>query len=148
MDVLKRSRNFLKYVHLPAILLISILGMTTMINHTNTQFIEPYESKSSFIQSELSNCQNKTRLIEKIIIQQPKSGYPSRNNIGILSQTSDLASPWVPIPTVKYILKTYESLPKEIFLQDYIDEDSIDSCVIDLGKYSQDLRVKLESSEP
>ncbi len=148
MDFLKRSKNLLKYVHLPAILLTSILGMTTMINHVSSQFIEPYESKSSFIESELSNCQSKSRLIEKIIIQQPKSGYPSRNNIGIFSQTSDMASPWVPIPTVKYILKTYKSLPKEVVLQDYKDEDSIDSCVIDFEKYSQDLRVKLESSEP
>jgi len=146
LDVLKRSKNFLKYAHLPAIFLISISGITTMINHVNSQFIEPYESKSIFIQSELSNCQNNTHLIKKMIIQQPKSGYPSKNNIGIFSQTTDMASPWVPIPTVKYILQINELFFKEIVVQDYEDEMSTNSCVIDLEKYSQQLADSSKSS--
>jgi hypothetical protein len=142
MDVVKRHMNFLKYLYPTAILIISILGISNMNNHTNSQFIAPYKSKSSFIQSEILECQKTSQLFEKIIIQEPKNGYPSRNNIGIFSQTTDLASPWVPIPTVKYILKSYEFFPKEIVLQAYIDPSGANSCTIDLDKYSQQLKVK------
>ena len=137
LDVIKKHLNFLKYSYPSAILIISILGIATMNDHTNSQFIAPYKSKSNFIQSEILNCQNRNHFFEKIVIQEPKNGYPSRNNIGIFSQTTDMASPWVPIPTVKYILNSYEFSPKEIVLQARIDPVGANSCTIDLEKYSQ-----------
>jgi hypothetical protein len=146
LEIVKKQKNFLQYAYIPIILLISFLGITTINNHINSQFIAPYKSKSIFIQSELLDCQNKNRFIEKIIIQQPKAGYPSRNNIGIFSQTTDMASPWVPIPTVNYILKINELFSNEIIVQDYKAEMSPNSCIIDLDKYSQQLVDSSKSS--
>jgi hypothetical protein len=57
-----------------------------------------------------------------------------------------MASPWVPIPTVKYILQINELFSKEIVVQDYEDEMSTNSCVIDLEKYSQQLADSSKSS--
>jgi hypothetical protein len=146
LEIVKKQKNFLNYAYIPIILLISFLGITIMNNHINSQFIAPYKSKSIFIQSELLGCQNKNRFIEKMVIQQPMTGYPSRNNIGIFSQTTDMASPWVPIPTIKYVLKINDLFSKEIVVQDYEDEMSTNSCVIDLEKYSQQLIDSLKST--
>lgn len=148
LDILKKHSNFLKYSYPSAIFIISILGIATMNDHTNSQFIAPYKSKSNFIQSEILNCQKRNLYFEKIIIQEPENGYPSRNNIGIFSQTTDMASPWVPIPTVRYILKSFDSSPKEIVLQAHIDPVEANSCTIDLEKYSQQLKVTSMNSGP
>ena len=57
-----------------------------------------------------------------------------------------MASPWVPIPTVNYILKINELFSNEIIVQDYKAEMSPNSCIIDLDKYSQQLVDSSKSS--
>jgi hypothetical protein len=147
LEEIGEIENFLKYAYLPFILLILFSGIISMNNHINSQFISPYNSKIDFIQSELSICQSKNRFIEKVIVLQAITTYPSRNNIGIFSQSTDMASPWVPIPSVKYVLKTVGIFPREIILQEFLPKSDLKSCIVDLEKYSQQLAV-LESFSP
>ena len=144
LEAISERENFLKYAHLPFILLILFSGIMSINNHVSGQFISPYKSKIDFIQSELLICQNKNRSLEKVVILQAKTTYPSRNNIGIFSQSTDMASPWVPIPSVKYVLKTVGIFPREITLEESLTNSDLNSCTVDLEKYSQQL-VKLES---
>ena len=118
-----------------------------MNSHVSSQFIAPYKSKIDFIQSELSNCLIKNRALEKVIVLQAKTNYPSRNNIGIFSQSTDLASPWVPIPSVRNVLNTIGIFPREIILQDSLVKNDLNSCIVDLEKYSKQLEA-LESFSP
>jgi hypothetical protein len=146
-EIIGRQKNSLRYAFLPVILLISFIGITSVNYHVSNQFIKPYKSKIDFIKSELSNCQKENRSFEKVIVQQPKTSYPSRNNIGIFSQSSDMASLWVPIPSVKYVLKTFYIFPREITLQDSVDESGLNFCIFNLEEYSQQLAVS-ENSIP
>lgn len=137
LDLLKQNEKIRKFVFFPIILLPLIIGITSMNKNISNQFIDPYKSKNAFIQSQITECQKKSLSTKKIIILQPSTGFPSRNNIGIFSQSTDMASSWVPIPTVKYALKRHDLLPKEIVLQEYGDESVMDRCLIDLERFSQ-----------
>jgi hypothetical protein len=115
-EVIGGRKSLLNYAYLPSILFISCFGIVTMNNHVNSQFIAPYKSKIAFMQAELSNCKNKLYSLEEVIVLEPKVIYPIRNNIGMFSQSTDLASPWVPIPSVKYVLKTMDIFPKQFLI--------------------------------
>jgi hypothetical protein len=145
-EVIGGRKFILKYAYFPSIVLVSFFGVVTMNNHVNNQFIEPYKSKTAFIQSELSKCKNKIHTLEEVVILQPKSTYPSWNNIGIFSQSTDMASPWVPIPSVKYVLKTLEMFSNQITLQNSDADTPLNSCKVDLEKYSRQLEVSDISS--
>ena len=144
LDLIKRVEKIRKFVFLPTILLTLIIGIYSMNKNVSDQFIEPFKSKNAFISSQIIECQNKKPLIRKIVVQQPSSEFPSRNNIGMLSQTTDMASPWVPIPSVNYVLKEYDLFPKEISLQESVIEDNLNTCIIDLEQYSQALALVSE----
>lgn len=131
----------------PLLLLILIISITSMNRNVDVQFISPFESKNTFIYLEILKCQNENRSTKKIAIVQPRTRFSSRNNIGIFSQTTDMASPWVPIPSVKYVLKNYGFIWESIVLQDYVSEEYKDACVIELEKYSQILVGNLENNK-
>ena len=147
LEAIGGRKNFLKYAPIPSILLFSYSGIIGVNSHVSSQFIAPYKSKIDFIQSELSNCPIKNRALEKVIVLQAKTSYPSRNNIGIFSQSTDMASPWVPIPSVNYVLKTIGIFPKKIILQDSLAKSDLNSCIVDLEKYRQKLAA-LEGISP
>jgi hypothetical protein len=147
LEVTSQRGNFLRYAQSAFILLILFLGIFSMNNHVSSQFISPYKSKIDFIQSELSICQNINRALEKVIVLKAKTTYPSRHNIGIFSQSTDMASPWVPIPSVEYVLKSVGIFPREITLQESVTTSDFKSCIVDLEKYSQQL-VGSESLRP
>ena len=115
-----------------------------MNKNVSDQFIEPFKSKNAFISSQIIECQKKKTLIRKILVLQPSTEFPSRNNIGMLSQTTDMASPWVPIPSVNYVMKEYDLFPREISLQESVGEVNLSTCIIDLEQYSQVLAIVSE----
>ena len=115
-----------------------------MNKNISNQFIEPYKSKNAFIQSQIIECQNKNLSAKKIIILQPSKGFPSKSNIGIFSQTTDMASSWVPVPSVNYVLKGYDLFPRDISLQENVSKDNLNTCIIDLEQYSQTLSADSE----
>lgn len=127
------------YVSLSLILSISIatLGIVTVANNTDRQFVSPFKSKNDFIVSEISNCLERDPVINQLIIKSPQTGFPSRKNIGIFSQITDLDSPWVPVPAVKNVLKMLELEVSDVALVSSNYRESKGACVVDLESYRQ-----------
>jgi hypothetical protein len=117
---------------------IAILGIVSVANNTDRQFIAPYTSKNDFVASEISNCLRRESVIDQVIIKLPQTSFPSRKNIGIFSQRTDLDSPWVPIPTVKNVLNMLNLRVRDIALAtdtNYIENKN--ACVVDLESYRE-----------
>lgn len=144
LDLIRRNKKIRKFVFLPVILLTPIIGISSMNKNVSDQFIEPFQLKNAFISSQIIECQKKKPQIRKILVLQPSTEFPSRNNIGMLSQTTDLASPWAPIPSVNFVMKKFDLFPREISLQESVGEDNLNTCIIDLEQYSQVLAIVSE----
>lgn len=128
------------HVYLSPIIIVSIaiLGIVTVANNTDRQFVAPYKSKNEFIASEISNCLLRDSVIDQVIIKPPQTSFPSRENIGIFSQRTDLDSPWVPIPTVKHVLNMLDLKVRDISLTyDTNYRKNKNACVVDLESYRQ-----------
>ena len=67
-------------------------------------FAEPYREKSAFLNEKISNCL-KDKNVKDILILPPKYAFPTFQNLGVFSMTTDLASPWVPQPNVALLLR-------------------------------------------
>jgi hypothetical protein len=141
LDLIKRNEKIRKFVFLPFILLTLIIGISSMNNNVSDQFIDPFKSKNAFIYSQIVECQNEKPNFKKILIQQASTEFPTRSNIGMLSQTTDLASPWVPIPSVIYVLKENDLFPRETSLLESVGEDNLETCIIDLEQYRKLLAI-------
>ena len=117
--------------------IISILfaGITTVTVNTDKQFISPYKSKNQFLSGEIDKCVRESGTISGVIIKNPQYPFPSRANLGIFSQVTDLASPWVPIPSVKLVLAEKGFLNVQIFMENKGTKDLNKSCIIDLEIY-------------
>lgn len=139
LSLIPVKRIFQRNVYLSVLISIMLIGVSTMNMHVNNQFIDPFQSKNAFLESQVLKCKKENRLFEKIAIVQPTKSFPSRNNIGMFSQSTDLASPWVPVPSVKYVLKRLELPSIDVGLVDSLPDEIKQTCVIDLNLYRQSL---------
>ena len=128
---------FQRCVYLSALISIMLVGVSTMNIHVNNQFIGPFQSKNAFLESQVLKCKKENRQFQKITIVQPTKSFPSRNNIGMFSQSTDLASPWVPVPSVKYVVKRLNLPSIDVHLVDSLPDEIKQTCVIDLNLYRQ-----------
>lgn len=81
---------------------MALLALAVIIN-TNWRYYEslyhPYQVKTSFLNSALKNCDSAS-LTKGIEIIPPKTEFTTLARLGTYSQSTDLASPWVPVPNI------------------------------------------------
>ena len=130
-----------RYLKLPgyfiAFTIVVIAVATTNLNYTKF-FLNPYTGKTLFLSQALSNCQ-KAGKTESVVILRPTSNFPSRPNLGLLSQSTDLMSDWVPVANVKLVGRSMGINLREVTY--LASETSLDgtNCQIDLEDYRQSI---------
>ena len=122
---------------LTTVSIISILfaGMITVTVNADKQFISPYKSKNQFLTDEIDKCAKTLGLISGVIIKNPQYPFPSRANLGIFSQVTDLESTWVPIPSVELVLGAKGFLNVQISMEDEGTKEQNKPCIINLEIY-------------
>lgn len=119
------------------ILLILLIGTLTVNLNFERQFLSPYKSKVEFLKIRLLECNASGKNLKSILIVPPKKVFPVRNNIGMYSQVTDLASTWVPVPSVENVLVSLDIDFSKVTLLDYRNPNDEKSCQIDLEEYRQ-----------
>lgn len=117
------------------VLFLMVIGVLSMIENSNRQFIVPYQSKMLFFSSEIDRCLSQPVKFSNIIVTPPKKPFPSRPNIGMFSQTTDLASEWVPIPSLKVILREKGLIYFDVMMGEEQTSGSKNRCEINLEGY-------------
>ena len=136
-ELTRKKSKLNKLLTTISIILILFAGMTTVTVNTDKQFISPFISKNQFLTDEIDKCAKKLGSISGVIIKNPQYPFPSRANLGIFSQVTDLASPWVPIPSVKFILAAKGFPYAQISMEDEGMEEQNKSCIINLERYRE-----------
>jgi len=139
--LLERVRRSLKPIKLPINLVAStlvIIAVTTTNLTYHNFFLNPYRAKTQFLSEALSKCDN-LGTTESVVILRPVNDFPNFLNLGILSQSTDLMSDWVPVANVKVV---GESLGLKLGAVTYPtnrveNEDS--NCYVDLEEYRQEI---------
>lgn len=104
------------------------------VNFRYFSIIRPiYSETHSFISGELDKC-SKSEIEDGVFILQRTSSWPSREYIGMFSQVSDLASPWVPLNAVKVQTRQTTSYRNLDIPVSWTDKAS-SGCIIDLNNY-------------
>lgn len=85
-----------------------------------------------FIESEIVKCSNQE--LKKPFIFDRESDWPGRSYIGMMSQSTDLASSWVPLPALKWVIRESRSIGSN---PEYVERNNLmqNACVIDLQKF-------------
>jgi hypothetical protein len=144
--LLERLGKSLKSIKLP-INLIAFMLVIIAVTFTNSTyynfFLNPYRTKTQFLSEVLSKCDN-LGITQSVVILRPVNDFPDYPNLGILSQSTDLMSDWVPIANVKVV---GESLGLELGTVIYPTkraEAEESNCSIDLEEYRQEILSNLQ----
>jgi len=113
-------------------------AITTSLNFER-QFLSPYNSKVQYLTSQIQKCENSRDGLIGIAIIPPKAPFPVRENLGMFSQVTDLASSWVPVPSVQAILAAHGHKEVKVILKSKRDENLDKFCAIDLEEYRNQL---------
>ena len=126
--------NFVRYVF------FTLIALAVIVN-TNWRYYEsfyhPYQVKTTFLKSVIANCDS-TSLSRGIEIIPPKKGFLTLARLGTYSQTTDLASDWVPIPNVQLLLPLSKRNIYEIHYPGNLDSST--NCIVDLKALQKKLK--------
>ena len=136
-ELISRDTGNLKIVTKSTVLLIVIAGTLTVNLNSERQFLSPYQSKVDFLKTQLLKCKEFDKNMNTIQISPPKEAFPSRKNLGMYSQVTDLASPWVPEPSVASVLGALNAEVPKIKLLEKRTLGKSKNCSIDLEEYRQ-----------
>jgi hypothetical protein len=91
---------------------------------------------SKFLEAEFLNC-SREKLLNGVIIVERKFEFPQRKFLGMYSQSTDLASPWVPEPAVRaYLRNSFEGVDKlEVETVNKILKSYELKCIVDLNRF-------------
>lgn len=104
------------------------------INFRYFSIIRPiYTETSSFISKELSLC-SESQIQNGVHVLARTSDWPNRKYIGMFSQITDLASPWVPLSAVKIELEKIPGIKNREPRVSW-GERNIQNCTVDLNAY-------------
>ena len=122
---------------LPAVSLLSVVVLfigAYSVNEKYLNVILPIQnSTKNFVLKELANCSD-SQLLAGVVIVERTASWPSRKYLGMFSQTTDLASGWVPPGAIaSYIGElTNISVPLKAITWGNASENH---CVVDLNRY-------------
>jgi hypothetical protein len=121
-----------------------IAGTLTVNLNFERQFLTPYQSKVDFLKTRLLECKKSGKNLQTIEIVPPRKAFPDRKNIGMYSQVTDLASAWVPVPSVESVLLYLDMEVSKVALMENRNLGDAKNCQIDLEGYRQ---ILLKSSK-
>ena len=117
--------------------LLAITLITVLFLSINTRYftvIRPiYLGTSSFIYSTLESC-NQSQIRKGVYVIPRAGDWPNKEYIGMFSQVSDLASPWVPLNAVRVGLDEFLVL-KNSNVPVYFGDKNSPGCIVDLNTY-------------
>jgi hypothetical protein len=126
-------KNAQKTISFFVILIIGLYSFVS-INYRFTALIKPiYSNSTSFIFNELNLCSD-SQISNGVLVVKRTKPWPSRQLLGFFSQTTDLASDWVPIGAVKLVLIKNS---KEFFEIEFTSSKDRDAslCYVQLDKF-------------
>lgn len=127
-----RVGRFLIKSNLLTISLILVLFIS--INSRYFTVIRPiYVRTSSFVNLELQAC-DQSQIRRGIYVIPRTTEWPNYKYIGMLSQVSDLASPWVPLNAVKVRVNDIPELKNSKISISWGDRNSL-GCLVDLNQF-------------
>ena len=104
------------------------------INLRYFSVIQPiYAKTSTFISSELSSCSDQ-EILSGVYVLARVTEWPSKQNIGLFSQTTDLASGWVPLNAVQIAVGEDPKL-RGLNLPISWGNSSSSGCIVDLNNF-------------
>ena len=128
-------RNMLPIGNYVIFSVLLIVGVSSVLKKTDEQFIQPYKTKEFFLSNVIDDCISKSGTVSRVIVNQAREPFPSRPNLGIFSQTTDLASPWVPEPSVKIMLKKKGLVNVDVIIAKEHATGPVNSCEINLQEF-------------
>jgi hypothetical protein len=115
--------------------LVSVVFVIVFFLSINSRYfsvIQPiYNRTSTFISSELSSCGDQ-EILSGVYVLARETAWPSKQNIGLFSQITDLASGWVPLNAV---MVEIQKNPKFSGVSVSWAEEERSGCVIDLNRF-------------
>lgn len=119
---------------------MSLVGIITLNQNYNKFINGPYSTKTAFLLRSIRACTNE-QFATGITLLPPTSPFPSMNNLGLYSMTTDLQSEWVPKANVEILLKTQGIRAKVFYAPERTNRTLMpkNMCVIDLEKYRQEI---------
>jgi hypothetical protein len=134
LQILRRFSESIFPIILTLIVLL-LVGVVTMYSHSTKLFVDPYILKQQLIYDSIDDCFLNNSRPARIVLEGREKKYASRNNLGLFSMRTDMASDWVPIPSFKLALKE-KSLPEISVV--WAGSGTVTSprdCRIDLSKF-------------
>jgi hypothetical protein len=86
------------------VVLASIVAILSVQSHYWALVGNPYQKKNAFLNGKIDGCVA-NRSFSSFVILAPKSPFKSYSRLGIFSMSTDLASEWVPRPSVEVLLR-------------------------------------------
>jgi hypothetical protein len=102
-----------------------------------------YVNSSQFITTELKDCIQKNSIAKIAVVPDAKS-FPTFQNLGTFSSSSDMMSPWVPVNKIKFLLKKDFGLNSEVSFG--VNTDTGSNCTIKISDYGLSLKKRNFSS--
>lgn len=126
------SRNNKNWIRTITVTLICSLIISNY-HFFNSKIRPIYSSTQTLLSKQLSVC-SKNQLSNGILLMERRTAWPQRNLLGMYSQTTDLASGWVPRAAVVIYAFERTSIVPVIF--DFNQENELDYkfCVVDLNR--------------
>lgn len=87
-----------------AVVLASIVAILSVQSHYWALVGNPYQKKNAFLNGKIDGCVANGS-IGSFVILAPKSAFESYPRLGIFSMSTDLASEWVPKPSVEVLMR-------------------------------------------
>lgn len=95
-----------RYILLFVPVSLAFVAIFTINQHYSQLFGGPYQKKTKFLIDKISLCAS-TTAFDEVLIVPPKTPFPSLQRLGVFSTVTDLASEWVPKPSVQVLLKQH-----------------------------------------
>lgn len=117
------------------LIIFLVVGVVTMYSHSTKLFVDPYVIKKQLIYNSINRCFVANIRPSSIVLVGRELIYAQRENLGLFSMRTDMASEWVPIPSFKLALSEM-NLPDIPVL--WADSNSVirpDECRISLSKF-------------
>lgn len=93
-----------------------------------------YHATSAFLKEELSKCQQ-LEIDKQILVKRRVETWPSKANIGMGSQITDLASEWVPLNAILTIVDKKGNNKIEVLWAETGSVAKPTDCVVDLNRF-------------
>jgi hypothetical protein len=112
---------------------LALLALFNVHQVFDANFKTHYLQEISFFKKSISMC-NPTELKTGILILSRTKAWPTRPLVGVLSQTTDLASEWVPVNSMKLYLSSHSNENFRVTGESKIP-NGINGCIVRLDDF-------------